>query len=250
MLKKIKIILLLTACAIISAHAQYNVLINPTVGGYQSKLNNDTLIHTVKEAIGEIGYINLVEADANDSETNDYEIDLRINDIIFTGQENHPDSDPPYVSYTHRVLITIEIVDLSKGIVTASSALAKNGFGESHKESMIDGIESFKKDIKKFILDKLPYYGKILELTESKGNKAKMLYISIGSKVGIIKGQKLAVKAAATTAGRLYFKSLGTVKVEEVEGEFGSRCKVTYGGEKIYEAYLDDPEHIAVMTIK
>lgn len=77
-----------------------------------------------------------------------------------------------------------------------------------------------------------------------------MLYISIGSKVGIIKGQKLAVKAAATTAGRLYFKSLGTVKVEEVEGEFGSRCKVTDGGEKIYEAYLDDPEHIVVMTIK
>ena len=157
MLKKIKIILLLTACAIFSAHAQYNVLINPTVGGYQSKLNNDTLIHTVKEAIGKIGYINLVEADANDSETNDYEIDLRINDIIFTGQENHPDSDPPYVSYTHRVLITIEIVDLSKGIVTASSALAKNGFGESHKESMIDGIESFKKDIKKCSIAKKRY---------------------------------------------------------------------------------------------
>ncbi len=243
MQKKLTILLLLTACAIFSSHAQYKVSINPNVGGNESRWVNDTLIYTTAQAIDEIGYLNLADAKDTKAETTDYEFKLRINDIIDTS-----DSKTNYLSC--RIVMSLSIVDLSRDIVTASTAIYKTGTGDNFHEAMANGIDDLKKPIKKFILDKLPYYGKILEVTESKGNEAKMLYISIGSKVGITKGQKLAVKAAALAAGRPYYRSLGVVKVEEVEGEFGSRCKVTEGGDKIYETYLEDPDHIAVMTIK
>lgn len=244
-MKKLFSILLLAVCTTLSASAQHRMIVDPKVVGYISPYAQNVYDATV-ESLYKVGFIQLITSESQGVEEADYEITIRLNEIIDLPKRSDDD-----FKYRYKVPFQLSLTRLSDKTVIGSQSFHSDGYSDESVSGAVQrSIERSMPKIVKFINEKLPCTGELLEITEADGNKAKTLYISLGSKVGIRKGQELEVKVNAMAGGRPYLKSLGKVKVEEVEGVEGSRCKVTDGHEKILKAYTETPEKIVVITTK
>lgn len=94
---------------------------------------------------------------------------------------------------------------------------------------------------------KYPWTGAIVEGATVKKDKQKEVYVDLGSGHRMYKGCKLIVYAVKTVAGRESRSEIGQLKVEEVQGEDLSLCKVTKGGDKIKTA-VDAGETLVITT--
>lgn len=246
-MRKAVFLLIMILGTVLSGAAQYRVIVDPKVSGIGGKESTMLYESTIK-TLEKIGYIDILSPNSEGIEEADYKIRLRLNDII---RNTHlkPDKDDP--KYDYDVSITVAIDRLSNNTVLASKSFTHGGTShETYNDAMETAFSAFEKKFKNFILTSISYHGQVLEISKVKDNQALELYISIGSIVGIKKGQKLDVKLKTTIAGRSILKSLGKIKVEEIEGAEGARCKVTDGKDEIYKAYMEDPENLVVSTTK
>ncbi len=93
----------------------------------------------------------------------------------------------------------------------------------------------------------LPLSANIIEGARDKKDKQKEVYIDLGSREGAVKGLHLAVYTAKTVAGKEARKQIGKLKIEDVEGDDISLCKVQSGGKDI-KAAIDAGETILVRS--
>lgn len=84
-----------------------------------------------------------------------------------------------------------------------------------------------------------PLYASIVEAGEVKKDKQKEVYIDLGAADGVYKGLQFDVFLIKTIAGKEAKTEIGRLKIEEVEGDDISLCKVKKGGDKIKSA-LDE----------
>ena len=84
----------------------------------------------------------------------------------------------------------------------------------------------------KMIETVFPVKGVVLMVDEKSGDKAKTIYISLGSENGIKKGQKFDVTVMRDVAGDKVVKTIGTVTAKEV-GNTKTLCSVNAGEEVI-----------------
>lgn len=240
---------LITALSILialamSSHSQHRVVVNTDISG-TGYLYAEDVFNSVVESLRKIGFLELMGSNWHGTEEGDFQINIRVDAMI---RVPVTDNDSKY-SYRCKIPYQLSIVRLSDNVNIASQSFHAEGLSDKNiADAAAHSIRKSQPKVLKFINDKMPYYGEVLEVSEADGNKAHALYISLGSHVGIEKGQVLEVKQKAMAAGRLYYKTLGKVKIEEVEGEEGSRCKVTDGHEKILKAFIETPEDLKVQT--
>lgn len=229
--------------------AQHRVIIDPKVEVATSGSSyRDNVLHLTYNVLSKIGFIRVMLPDADGAEEADFRVTAKILDLV-----NLPKiSDDDKTRYRYKLPFQLSIVRLSDNTVIATQSFRKDGFSDdSMQDAVLMSIGDNAKNVEIFFHEKIPYVGEVLEVTEADKKTAKQLYISLGSRIGIEKGQKLDVKQRAMNAtGKSYLKTLGKVQVSEVEGEEGARCKVTDGGEKILLAFNESPDDLVVITTK
>lgn len=145
--------------------------------------------------------------------------------------------------YSAKVVFQIKVYNLSDGSTVANESFeSTSSFLSSHTtaddaRSEAVGYGSLKMEdfINKYFL----VTGTILEVAEVKKDDAKKVYIDLGPGLGVTKGQKFNVCEVKTVAGRKINKTIGEIKLEEVEADDLSLCKVTKNGKAIQAAILE-----------
>lgn len=117
----------------------------------------------------------------------------------------------------------------------------------SVEKALDDARSSLNRKVCNYYGHKYPWTGSIIEGASIKKDKQKEVYVDLGSAHRIYKGAKLIVYTVKTVAKRESKSEIGTLKVEEVQGEDISLCKVTHGGDKIKQA-IDSGETLIVTT--
>lgn len=92
-----------------------------------------------------------------------------------------------------------------------------------------------------------PLNASIIEGGEVKKEKQKSVYIDLGTANGAYEGQQFDVYAVKTVAGREARTEIGRLRIEEVQGEDISFCKVSKGSEQI-KAALDAGQTLVVVS--
>jgi hypothetical protein len=93
-----------------------------------------------------------------------------------------------------------------------------------------------------------PLRANIIEGSTAKKDKQKEVYIDLGSNEGAFEGLHMGVYLVKTVAGREAKSQIGKLKIEAVEGDDISRCKVQSGGKDI-KAAIDEGEQLQVISI-
>lgn len=93
-----------------------------------------------------------------------------------------------------------------------------------------------------------PLQANIIEGAAAKKDKQKEVYIDLGSSEGAFEGLHMGVYIVKTIAGREAKSQIGKLKIEAVEGDDISRCKVQSGGKDI-KAAIDGGEKLLVISI-
>lgn len=93
-----------------------------------------------------------------------------------------------------------------------------------------------------------PLQANIIEGAAAKKDKQKEVYIDLGSSEGAFEGLHMGVYIVKTVAGREAKSQIGKLKIEAVEGDDISRCKVQSGGKDI-KAAIDGGEKLLVISI-
>ena len=125
----------------------------------------------------------------------------------------------PY--YKGSVSYTLKIVDPSNGTLKGTQAFSHEGVTGSIGGTIVQ-IESTKKD------------------------KAQTVYVDLGTKRGIQKGQKFTVYIEMDIAGELSLKEIGRLNVKEVLSGARSLCSVSKGGEEIMRATKEERKLIII----
>ena len=93
-----------------------------------------------------------------------------------------------------------------------------------------------------------PLQANIIEGAAAKKDKQKEVYIDLGSREGAYPGLHMAVYIVKNIAGREAKSQIGKLKIESIEGEDVSRCKVQ-NGDKDNKAELDEGENLKDISI-
>lgn len=243
--------ILLFACAGM-AHAQHTIIVDPEVSCLGSSQYADLLRGKVMNAFGDVGFIRLLDGNAATGEEAEFSLSLQVGEYVELPIYDKDDkSNILNYKYKYKIPFTLKIIRLSDKTVYASKSFASDGYGKHSRDEAIEAsINRSMHKVLLFVNEKLPIEGELLEITLADGEKAQELYISLGSDIGIQKGQSLWVKGITVIAGKPVPRTLGKIKVTEVEGEDASRCKVIDGHEKIMKFYNEQPDKIVVQTEK
>lgn len=118
---------------------------------------------------------------------------------------------------------------------------------ETQDGAMMKALENLSGRVTRYYNRWLPLTAKVLEGARDKKDKQKEVYIDLGSAEGAYPGLHMAVYTVKTVAGREAKKQIGKLRVEEVQGEDISLCKVQSGGRDIKTA-LDSGETLVIQT--
>ena len=142
---------------------------------------------------------------------------------------------------------TVKITDCETGMVQAQQDFTVTGGGIDHQtfvsqyktgEEVCDALlrKSVSGDeFKVLILNTFKPEGKILQIDEVAGKKAKTAYVSLGSDDGVEVKQILEVYKVFDLAGEVSKKLIGEAEIDEIFGP--SRClvKIKEGGQEIQQ---------------
>lgn len=154
-------------------------------------------------------------------------------------------------SYRSNVTVTVNLKDPSDGSVVDSRTFTISDsdlyWMTSGEKAMTNALERLTSKVADYYNQRFPLYASIIEKGESKKNKQKDVYIDLGSADGAYKGQQFDVLTVKTIAGKEARTVIGRLKIEEVEGDEISLCKVTKGSDKI-KAALDEGQNLLVVS--
>ncbi len=147
--------------------------------------------------------------------------------------------------------LTLNMKDAASGNVINSQVFEVNksswSWFKSTDSAIKDALEGLRKKLVKYYNSAFPYSAHILERGTEKKDKQKELYIDLGASHGLQEGTHLAVYVIGSIGGKETRKQIGRLKVNAVEGDEVSRCKVVSGGKDI-KAALDAGEQLLIIS--
>ena len=155
-------------------------------------------------------------------------------------------------NYTGVCEVMLTMKDAKTGEVIANPTMGGWGLSSSsydtEDKAIRDAIERLSNHITTWLNKYRPLEAKIIEGATSKKDKQKEVYIDLGSNEGAFVGLHMGVFAVKTIAGREAKSQIGKLKIQAVEGDDISLCKVQSGGKDI-KAALDAGQQLRVITI-
>ena len=155
-------------------------------------------------------------------------------------------------SYKGIVEAMLTLKDAKTGEVVANPTFSDSGMGSSSysdsDKAVRDAIGRLSNRITDWLNKYSPLQANIIEGAAAKKDKQKEVYIDLGSSEGAFEGLHMGVYTVKTVAGHEAKSQIGKLKIEAVEGDDISRCKVQSGGKDI-KAALDAGEKLKVISI-
>ena len=145
----------------------------------------------------------------------------------------------------------LTLKDATKGDVISNPDFS--GWGSTSSsfstsdEAVRDAIKRLSGRITEWLNKYRPLQANIIEGSTAKKDKQKEVYIDLGSNEGASEGLHMAVYTIKTVAGREAKTQIGKLKIEAVEGEDISRCKIQSGGKDIKSA-IDAGQKLIVVS--
>ena len=156
------------------------------------------------------------------------------------------------MTYTGIVEVMLTLKDAKTGKVIANPSFngqgtASSSFDTSDK-AVKDAINRLSNRITAWLNKYSPLQANIIEGSTAKKDKQKEVYIDLGSSEGAFKGLHMGVFVVKKVAGREAKSQIGKLKIEEVEGDDISLCKVQSGGKDI-KAAIDAGQQLIVISV-
>ena len=162
--------------------------------------------------------------------------------------------DDVKTSTTYRGIVEamLTLKDLKTGEVIANPSFGGKGTSFSSystsDKAIKEAIAHFATRITAWLNKYSPLQANIIEGTAAKKDKQKKVYIDLGSSEGAYEGLHMGVFQVKKIGGREAKSQIGKLKIEAVEGDDISRCKVQSGGKDI-KAAIDAGEKLRVISI-
>ena len=162
------------------------------------------------------------------------------------------DDVKPSTTYRGIVEAMLTLKDLKTGEVIANPSFGGKGTSFSSystsDKAIKEAIAHFATRITAWLNKYSPLQANIIEGTAAKKDKQKEVYIDLGSSEGAYEGLHMGVFQVKKIGGREAKSQIGKLKIEAVEGDDISRCKVQSGGKDI-KAAIDAGEKLRVISI-
>lgn len=153
--------------------------------------------------------------------------------------------------YKGAVEAVLTLKDAKSGEVIDNPTVGGWGSGNSQfstsDKAILDAIAHLSTHVSNYLNKYRPIQANVIESGAAKKDKQKELYIDLGSSEGAFEGLSMNVYQVKKIAGREAKSKIGKVKIEAVEGDDISRCKVTSGAKDI-KAALDAGEQLRVQS--
>lgn len=150
---------------------------------------------------------------------------------------------------------TLKVINPADGKLVATKNF-KHGQGitnsileDTEEQAVAKLCSQAVKAVRELVDEAFKMEGQILEIAEIKKDKAKSVYISLGSKHGVAEGAYFAVCIERQVAGRTSQKEIGQLKAKGVEGEDLTLCEVKKGGKEI-KAAMDNGQKLVIKSIQ
>lgn len=162
--------------------------------------------------------------------------------------------DDGTIYYGATCAYTLKVINPSNGkLVTTKTIKHGDGLtnfvsGDTEDEAIAKVCRQAVKGVRELVEDAFKVQGQILEISETKKDEAKEVYISIGSDHGVGAGAYFEACIERSVQGRQSMKVIGELKVKNVEGGDLTLCEVKKGGKEI-KAAIDGGQTVAVKTI-
>ena len=162
--------------------------------------------------------------------------------------------DDVKTSTTYRGIVEamLTLKDLKTGEVIANPSFGGKGTSFSSystsDKAIKEAIAHFATRITAWLNKYSPLQANIIEGTAAKKDKQNEVYIDLGSSEGAYEGLHMGVFQVKKIGGREAKSQIGKLKIEAVEGDDISRCKVQSGGKDI-KAAIDAGEKLRVISI-
>ena len=154
-------------------------------------------------------------------------------------------------TYTGVVEAMLTMKDANTGQTIASHTFSGQGTASSSfdtsEKAIKDAIGRFAGRITSWLNQSRPLQANIIEGNSVKKDKQKEVYIDLGTREGAFTGLHMGVFIVKTVAGREAKQQIGKLRVESVQGDDISLCKVQSGGKDI-KAALDAGQQLLVIS--
>ena len=153
--------------------------------------------------------------------------------------------------YTGIVEAVLTLKDAKTGEVIANPTVGGWGSASSHfdtsDKAVQDAISRLSHQVASWLNKYRPIHANIIEGGAVKKEKQKEVYIDLGSSEGAFEGLTMNVYQVKKIGGREAKSQIGKLRIEAVEGDDISRCKVTSGAKDI-KACLDAGDELRVTS--
>lgn len=159
-----------------------------------------------------------------------------------------------YVSttYTGLVEVLLNLKDAKTGdVIVSPSFSGQSSTGSTYStpdQAVKNAIEKLSNRITDWLNKYRPLQANIIEGSTAKKDKQKEVYIDLGSSEGAFAGLHMGVFMIKTVAGREAKTQIGKLKIEAVEGDDISLCKVQSGGKEI-KAAIEAGHQLRVISL-
>ena len=179
-------------------------------------------------------------------------VDGTVNYISTTRElRTHSGKKDKIPEFYAQIGLTLNVKDAASGNVINSQVFEVNksswSWFKSTDSAIKDALEGLRKKLVKHYNAVFPYSAHILERGTEKKDKQKELYIDLGASHGLQEGTHLTVYVFGSIGGKETRRQIGRLKVNAVEGDEVSRCKVVSGGKDI-KAALDAGEQLLIIS--
>lgn len=172
----------------------------------------------------------------------------RLGAIIRLGAEFYVKGNIDALSVSHKksdnktnavatVMVTLKLIDPSTGRILQTEQLSfeNTDYDNSESKAMTDAIAGIKSSskVERLVDTFFPIECQLVDVDKTKKEEATYVYINAGELHGVNKKLKFEVFTVKKVAGREAKKKIGELRVEEIQGEDLSYCKVKNGGKEI-----------------
>ena len=155
-------------------------------------------------------------------------------------------------NYTGVVEAMLTLKDIKTGEVIINQTVKGQGTTNSNfstsDQAIRDALNRLSNRVTTWLNQYKPLHANLIEGSSTKKDKQKEVYIDLGSSEGAFVGLHMGVYIVKNVAGREAKTQIGKLKIEAVEGDDISRCKVQSGGKDIKSA-IEAGTQLQVMTI-
>ncbi|WP_452596545.1 CsgG/HfaB family protein [Pontimicrobium sp. MEBiC01747] len=155
--------------------------------------------------------------------------------------------------YDCKISFSLQVIDIATGQVLASELIRPKqslmggvlsgaiGSSNTPDKAFFNALKGMQKSINKFVGNHFPVTTFIIEISEAKSNKAKMVLLNTGNLNGAKKNQEFTVieliKMTVNGKDLIRKKELGRIKITKIEGDEISEARVIKGGDVILSKF-------------